>query len=272
MACAPYLRASSVVAVLVLVACGSSRKNEEGAGGTHPAGYDTGTVHGPDANADLGSCQSCHGADFDGTGGFAPSCNACHTTAGFASWASNCTFCHGTQKVTAYTAADLPKAAPATGAHAKHVNGGVLSGAMACAECHTVPTTLAHANGLATVVFGTLARTGGATPTFASPTCSSVYCHGNSPGLESPTLPNPAWNGPSMLCGNCHDLQPASGQHTLHLNAGAVCQTCHKGYSTIDFANHVNGTAEAVLFDDTEIPGWEAADCTACHTKLGVVL
>jgi len=27
---------------------------------------------------------------------------------------------------------------------------------------------------------------------------------------------------------------------------------------------------DTVLFDDTVIPGWETADCAACHAKLGV--
>jgi predicted CxxxxCH...CXXCH cytochrome family protein len=150
------------------------------------------------------------------------------------------------------------------------VTGGSLSVPIACAECHTVPTTLVHLDGSPTLTFGTLASTGGGTPpSFATPTCSNVYCHGKT--LESPSTPNPSWNGAAMVCGSCHDLTPTTGEHTFHIETRAVaCQTCHRGFSSIDFEHHVNGTTEAVLFDGTVIPGWAPADCTACHTKLGV--
>jgi predicted CxxxxCH...CXXCH cytochrome family protein len=126
-------------------------------------------------------------------------------------------------------------------------------------------------DGVKAVAFGALASTGGGTaPSYAAPTCSSVYCHGKT--LEGAITPNPSWNGPAMVCGSCHNLSPTSGQHPFHLGAphNLACQTCHKGFSSTDFAHHVNGTGEAVISDDTVIPGWAPADCTTCHTKLGV--
>jgi predicted CxxxxCH...CXXCH cytochrome family protein len=258
----------SLAAALLLAACGTARDVQDEGGSTHPDGFAAANVHGPAALASLDSCKGCHGSDFDGAIG--PSCTACHAAAGYASWTSNCTFCHG-QKTASYTAADLPRAAPATGAHLKHVNGGAFVRPLACSECHTVPTTLAHVDGSAPVVFGALAQTGGgAAPSYTAPTCSSVYCHGKT--LVNPSTPNPSWNGPGMVCGSCHDLQPTTGQHVLHGPAApnppnVACQTCHKGFSAIDLVHHVDGTTGAVLFDDTVIPAW---DCNTCHTKLGV--
>ena len=56
-------------------------------------------------------------------------------------------------------------------------------GPVACRECHVVPTDLAHAKNppWQSVVFGPLAKTGGAAPTYAAGTagCAASYCHGN---------------------------------------------------------------------------------------------
>ncbi|HQR31000.1 MAG TPA: CxxxxCH/CxxCH domain-containing protein, partial [Anaeromyxobacteraceae bacterium] len=54
--------------------------------------------------------------------------------------------------------------------------------AVACEECHTLPTTTAHANGKVDLAFGTLATTGGASPAWNGTTCSNVYCHGSFAG------------------------------------------------------------------------------------------
>ena len=62
----------------------------------HPAGFADKAQHGYQVNlAGLAGCKSCHGANLDGAGGTAQSCATCHPSAGFASWATNCTFCHG---------------------------------------------------------------------------------------------------------------------------------------------------------------------------------
>ena len=79
------------------------------AGGTHLNGvkdasgmhgdYASPAVHGPkffDYLNGVGTldCKACHGADLNG-GPIGPSCTACHTTAGWAGWQTNCSFCHG---------------------------------------------------------------------------------------------------------------------------------------------------------------------------------
>lgn len=249
-----------------LAACGSARDVAEGAGPIHPAGFLD--VHPARALADLGSCRGCHGTDFGGALG--PSCNACHEDAGFASWQSNCTFCHGQERVATFTLADLPKAAPATGAHVKHAGGGVFTAPISCEQCHPAVTSLDHVDGTATIAFGSVATAGGLTPTWSGGTCSSVYCHGST--LSNPATPNPAWSGGSLVCGSCHDLAPTSGQHVFHRTAprNAACFDCHRGFGTIDLEHHVNGTSEAVIADGTTFSTFEEPDCTNCHAALGV--
>jgi len=251
-------RLPALAAALLLAACGSSRPVEEGAGGPHPAGFGDPAVHGPAAFADLTSCQSCHGADYGGALG--PSCNDCHAQAGYSNWTQNCTFCHGTEQVQNYTAADLPKAAPATGGHPGHsaVN-------MDCAECHAPVTSLDHMDGVTTVPFGALARTGGLNPAWASPTCSSVYCHGVGIQNGGGTSTTPTWVAGTVQCGACHALPPPTSDpafpnngHPFHVGIGAACTACHAG------TTHVNGLSEykAVIGGAVKSDGW---NCASCH-------
>ncbi len=251
----------------------------------HPAGWADPTQHGYAAKRDLASCKACHGANLDGVGGTGPSCATCHAAAGYANWQSNCTFCHGT-KVTTYAAASLPRAAPpkgtqgetltstrAVGAHQQHLAGGSLGPAVACGDCHAVPTNLAHLDGSATVTFGGGATRGGARPTFgASLTCASTYCHGAT--LTGGSNPAPSWTGGSSqtTCGSCHGVPPPA-PHT----ASTSCGTCHTGYTatTVNATLHLNGAIDAT---SQHPAGWAAKDqhgyaanrqglsaCTSCH-------
>ena len=99
--------------------------------------------------------------------------------------AVGCSACHGDATRTgnlAGTDANLASSPPvasasakpyATGAHLGHVNptaASFLMDPVACAECHVVPTDSAHAKAppAQKVVFGTIAKTGGAIPTWTS--------------------------------------------------------------------------------------------------------
>jgi predicted CxxxxCH...CXXCH cytochrome family protein len=258
---------------LLLAACGSSRAVVEGGELTHAATFKEPAAHGAAAKAGLSTCKTCHGADLEGALG--PSCATCHAAAGYANWSSNCTFCHGSERVQVYDATQLAKAAPATGAHAQHVNAGIFSKALACQNCHPAVTSLDHVNGTVEVAFGAIGGAGGATGTYtaATGTCSNVYCHGGT--LEGAARPEVTWatGGASLLCGDCHTISPTSGGtngHTFHVTGkGAACLQCHRGYGNIDLENHVSGTSEAVLPDGTKFTAFEP-NCTACHTKLGI--
>jgi predicted CxxxxCH...CXXCH cytochrome family protein len=246
------------------------------AGGVgHPQGWSDPAQHGPAAKRDLGSCQGCHGISFDG-GTAGVSCNACH---GGAAWISNCTFCHGT-KLATYAAGDLAKAAPprgtagetastarAVGAHQRHLSGGSIGGAVACAECHAVPTDLSHLDGSAVVTFGAAAKRGGALPVWNGASCASTYCHGAT--LAGGTRKAPSWIGgaaETSSCGSCHGAPPTSGRHAKHVvDKGYACGQCHAGYtaSTVVAATHVDGLKQV-----GGTSGWNATtrSCSnGCH-------
>lgn len=245
------------------IALGNHIDGEVDVNGVHPEGWREPAQHGRGANADLALCRSCHGADLAG-GDTGISCNTCHAQAGFPSWQSNCTFCHGATQPT-YAAADLPRAAPPTGtrgetgtdtravgAHQRHLAGGALARGIACAECHaSVPTNLAHVDGTARVEFGPAARRGGASPTWNGTTCAT-YCHGQTLAAGG-TRTTPAWTGgPSQAaCGTCHGAPPPAPHPT-----GTACGSCHTGYTqtTVNLAQHVNGTVDV-----------SATSCTSCH-------
>ena len=215
----------------------------------------TAASHHP-ANA---TCATCHGAGNTATTVVA----ATHVDGTVNLSRSGCTLCHGdlTQTAVAATsnasapgfnaaAADTTGATAATsaavGAHAAHLNGTRWRAtALACNECHTVPGAgdVAHATGAgsggarATIVFGTLAKTGGITTaayagsttaagTNGAGTCSNVYCHGNF--KNGATTLAPSWLGgvAAAACGTCHGTPPG-GTHP----ANSACENCHTGYT-----------------------------------------
>jgi predicted CxxxxCH...CXXCH cytochrome family protein len=252
----------------------------------HPTGWADKAQHGYAANRQgLAACTSCHGADFNG-GTTGVSCNTCHTNNSWAAWQTNCTFCHGT-RVASYTSANLTSSAPpvgtegetaastrAVGAHQKHLTGGSIGPAVACAVCHTVPTSLAHVTGAPVVTFSGAAITPGATPTWNGTSCSSTYCHGGTGKLLGGLDPTPVWTGGSSqtACGNCHGLPPPN-----HAASSTTCGTCHTGYtaSSVNTALHMNGTVDATSYHPA---GWAAktehgynanntglAGCKSCH-------
>ncbi|MFT3916401.1 MAG: CxxxxCH/CxxCH domain-containing protein [Anaeromyxobacteraceae bacterium] len=224
----------------------------------HPTDWVLPTNHGLQANQDLGGCKGCHGADLLG-GVVAVSCTGCHL-GGSATWAQNCTFCHGT-RVTSYTAADLKKAAPpqgtqnetatstrAVGAHAAHVNGSTLTDGVACDACHAVPADLSHANGTVATAFKTI---NGKTTTWNGTSCSSSYCHGAT--LPGGTHTTPAWTGGASeaSCGSCHAAPPPS-PHPQR----AACGGCHPADAGLQYskAKHADGNLDLLAFS-----------CASCH-------
>jgi predicted CxxxxCH...CXXCH cytochrome family protein len=189
-----------------------------------------------------------------------------------------CTSCHGDPNRVLTTGVDASaKAAPpvdtagqtastAVGAHQKHLFGSAIAAPIACAECHVVPSSVPHSNGIVDITWGKTATTGGGASypvddaygtgiiapnpmagspvwTSASATCSSTYCHGNYSGTFSFTYayePDsfnytgssaaPAWNGGPMTCGSCHAMPPNDKQwHNGNHGAGGGndCQLCH---------------------------------------------
>jgi len=161
------------------------------------------------------------------------------------------------------------------GAHLSHVNPGIaqtaslkpLKNGMVCTECHTTEpsgTDTTHADGTTPIPFGTIAKTGGVTPTWnaAALTCSSTYCHGNFPTYGN-TSNLPSWTtqtANTQQCGVCHG--PAAGNplpaitthHPQNTNCGTQCHPAGYSTTTVNLTSHVNGVKDA-----------PALSCNACH-------
>jgi predicted CxxxxCH...CXXCH cytochrome family protein len=212
-----------------------------------------------------------------------------------------CTSCHGSgdnSAPPASVAGATATTAPGVGAHQAHVNPGPFRKAVACSECHPVPLGSGqfpgnpHRNGADDVVFGPLASSGGATPTFnpATLTCSTTYCHGGTlgGGAAGGTNTTPIWNrvdGTQVACGTCHGIPPTDAGHpvvdtsipgyTAPPDPGtpstlAVCATCHPGTVRADGSldiqggQHIDGVTQTGAFA-----------CARCHgdvTRLSVSL
>jgi predicted CxxxxCH...CXXCH cytochrome family protein len=222
------------------------------------------------------ACGTCHGSGHDPRpGGLHPThgdCGNCH--AGYTATTVNtgkhvngvldvtltCTSCHGTPGVSVApptdTLGNTATTAAGVGAHQAHLTGVVP---ISCTECHVLPSSLSHSNGVDDVTFGTLATSDGATPAFDGVTCAGSYCHG---AFKNGNAANaPSWTGgpDAAACGTCHgtasDPRPG-GTHP----ARSDCGTCHPGYTatTIDPTKHVNGVLDSSI------------GCTTCHGTPGV--
>jgi predicted CxxxxCH...CXXCH cytochrome family protein len=212
----------------------------------------------------------------------------------------NCTICHG-NPTTGDNATVAPyKRAPGAdavgvdtaghnaatdkqvGAHAAHLGTALgktaagYSAAVACSNCHRVPTsvtTLGHNDSAlpAEVSFinSTLALLNGSTPSYNYTTgrCTNVYCHGaNMPNGDGPVITSATvtWSDPGYLstgptttngdCDKCHNSPPAS--HNQGLLIGN-CNGCHDHVAVngtfADATKHINGTLEMQV------------GCTNCH-------
>jgi predicted CxxxxCH...CXXCH cytochrome family protein len=226
-----------------------------------------GTCHGvppPPPHVDRIDCGSCH------AGYTSASVNLrTHVDGVVQAGSLTCTSCHGDPNRSPATTAAAPPSDSAggsattrdgVGAHLQHLLPGPVSKGVACAECHPVPTNNLHADGTVHVVFGPLARTGGATPGFdpVALTCATTYCHGATlPSGASGARPPPAWtqvNGTFSTCASCHGNPPSTATGHPASN-GQDCGQCHAGYtaSSVNLVTHLNGVVD------------QTASCASCH-------
>lgn len=222
------------------------------------------------SGAALGTVYS-KGTSFVPGSGYGSCTTSCHLNKPI-TWGTafpvDCTGCHG---------GNAGSSAPiASGMHTTHINPlQVLSGGIACAECHNATVSLAsdrvvttaanHANGTVNVVFAQ----GGS---YAGGTCSTTYCHGTTLPASNPARTAPSWTtpfptGPSVLgngiaggnnpgsgyCAQCHGYPPQNG----HATSG--CSSCHvhlnpdnQTFNTP--ALHINGVVNAL-----------SGSCDSCH-------
>jgi predicted CxxxxCH...CXXCH cytochrome family protein len=239
-------------------------------------------------NTDCGNVN-CHGTGYSNTNVTGPALLT-HINGVVNYTVQTCTSCHGSTSTHPSVANADPNqlASPPldanglssvtkVGAHLAHVNNGrnQWERPYACMECHngSVPTQPLHADGVVTIDpahFGTIAKTGGLSPTYSGPggTCANTYCHGNFQGGANAS---PTWIGGATTCTSCHGNPPvpapASGnvQVSYHPN-NPTCQSCHTGYTrtgpttgTVTQSTHANGTVERLA----------TTGCAQCHGKLG---
>ena len=251
----------------------------------------------PQFPASMTVCNGCHAGTVDSNGvinvagglhvngvvdisggGGSGSCTGCHGDASRSPASISAAPPNGTRGETATSQ-------PAVGAHQRHLLGGNVRGPLACTDCHVVPADLAHAGQPLQLTWGSLARTGGAVPTWngASFTCAN-YCHGAT--LTGGSLTAPVWNkvdGSQAACGTCHGLPPA-GAHPQVGSSLSGCATCHAETVTPDGAinvaggKHVDGVLQASghgnftspaihgpAFLDAIAVNPAAPSCTSCH-------
>ncbi len=233
----------------------------------------------PAVTASATSCSACHPGTIDASG-VIDVADGLHINGVVDVGGSTCTSCHGdpTRQPAAIaaappkdTAGNTATTAPGVGAHQAHLTAGTLRAAMACADCHLVPTDFAHVQQPLDTTWGALARTGGVTPTFSASalTCTN-YCHGAT--LQGGTNTAPVWTAGSsqVACGSCHGLPPATGQHGPNNSNHARfdCSACHGASytaTTVDPLRHVNGVKD-VGGTGSYIQTWSPPNCTpACH-------
>jgi predicted CxxxxCH...CXXCH cytochrome family protein len=226
-------------------------------------------------------CGSCHGTSTVGappthSAGLTPTtCAACHpdtvtpdgqiTTTGThingIVEVKGCTGCHGddTRGESGSSASWAPPkdslgatTGAKVGAHLRHVStvaslGSRLSKRFDCSECHRMPTNGGpHGQPVIQWATGTnnLVNRGSLTPTYASGTCASTYCHGAT--LPGGSSKNPSWSAAAApaACGTCHFLanppapHPARDRDGLAITAATQCWKCHPG--TVDTTGAIN--------------------------------
>ena len=235
-------------------------------------------VAGP-SPAPASSCNACHPQTVDEAGlvvldGF-------HMNARADIAALGCVDCHGDAArvgTLAGTDRNLKSAPPSTttgapatvvGAHQGHLNPSAVSALMppvACSECHVVPSDYAHASTPSPqpVVFGALARKGGAAPTYVAGSlgCAATYCHGNFTfNGVSGARATPLWTDTApMTCTSCHGMPPAGHVAVASPVTAASCAPCHP--SAVNANGSINLVAKGHL---NGLPDTSAVGCSACH-------
>jgi hypothetical protein len=233
----------------------------------------------------LDQCRTCHGGSYTGSMRVDVSCSTsgCHFDAsGTPKSPESCNTCHGDFRAPAddslsyappkSVVGDTSSTVRGVGAHQIHLlgAGAVSNAALACSECHTVPTAVyvsghidspSPAEVFIRAALAVADTTGvSPTPSFGpqSLTCANTYCHGNwslpksssqFQGLYTDSVMSglnyaPLWTGDSseVACGTCHGLPPA-GHVTFQLSE---CGACHNmivnsAGNIVDRVNHING-------------------------------
>ncbi|MEZ4819783.1 MAG: CxxxxCH/CxxCH domain-containing protein [Bdellovibrionota bacterium] len=180
-----------------------------------------------------------------------------------------CATCHGSSENAAPpndTQGRIDPSLISIGAHQAHLVEGPYRIALACNDCHLVPTSIDAVGHIdsdlpAEVIFGELANIRGANPEWNGNSCSDVYCHGSA--LSGGSNNTPVWNmvdGSQAACGTCHGLPPGP-PHTTDTD----CHTCHA-----EVVNDRNEIINKTLHINGEVNVTGGQTCTSCHGTTGV--
>lgn len=236
-------------------------------------------------HAAANQCEACHGSviasyDPDNPAASVWKNASLHINGTVEAEGLGCTSCHGSAADGRInppfgTGGESETTEPAVGAHVEHLTAG--SGwhrLVNCTDCHLVPVSTSHANGLIDLQWSGPSAADGANPDYdeTSGVCSNVYCHGATligPRVGGVVNREPAWtvvNGTYDSCGDtCHTLPPASP----HPNATA-CESCHGATVSAFDATTPSNT----VFNDPDLHINGVVDvagltCTTCHGDPG---
>ncbi len=224
------------------------------------------------------ACNTCHSdviKTFDATTGVATWANAAlHINGKVELAAMNCTTCHGDTVANnpappKGTKGETVTTAKAVGAHAAHTTAQEWHRDTQCTDCHTVPKSTLHSDGIVQLTWGAILQTGGAQPSWdaSKATCSGNYCHGATllPAKAGGTkLAAPSWttvDGSQDKCGaTCH-TNPPGGNHAQVDN----CQACHgEVIKSFDPATGAATWQNGKLHVDGTVQVGNVT-CTSCH-------
>jgi predicted CxxxxCH...CXXCH cytochrome family protein len=151
-----------------------------------------------------------------------------------------CNSCHGGENAAPprNVDGDSSQAARGVGAHQTHVLGTARSRAVACGECHVVPSAVLAPGHVDTpppaeVSLGAAAQSAGKNARFDGARCVDTSCHGAALSSGYPSggsLTTPTWaiaDGSQAACGTCHALPPPRP----HPYFADDCGRCHEDLS-----------------------------------------
>ncbi len=236
------------------------------------------------AKADLGSCSSCHGADFKG-GISRISCVSCHlggtTSVHPRDWGSNIASAHGT-----YVDSNGNGGCANVFCHGASLTGVADSGP-SCTSCHLGGIGSFHPSSWGTSTTSVILTHADYVKTNGSSACANAACHGTDLGGVTNSGPacvschvNGSYPFTTTGCVSCHGNPPdgaaypnISGKHAQHMQInGITCVACHARSSN----QHFNGVVD-VVFDPSgpavaaglPVPAFDstAKSCSniACH-------
>jgi predicted CxxxxCH...CXXCH cytochrome family protein len=186
--------------------------------------------------------------------------------------ALTCTTCHGTVATgnpapPRGTSGELTTAQRAVGAHAQHLGASTWHRDGQCADCHTLPASTNHSNGVTDFTWGVVSTAKASLPSYSpvTATCSDVYCHGGKllgPAAGGVVSRSPVWNvvnGSYDACGTTCHTNPPGGKHPQQ----TACPSCHGDViATYNPATTASTWKDRALHVNGKV---EVAGCGGCH-------